>query len=305
MAGLFQILYTVISPIFLIAAVGWVLDRRMEIDPRPLSRLLIYVFSPCLVLDGLANSEMDGDEALGVAAVALLASVAVALVGWGISRAWGFDRRLESAFMLSVVLINAGNYGLPLNRLAFGLPGEQRALIFFVTTYIVSNTLGVFLAARGTRSTWGAVRTVFLIPLPYAAGLGLFLNLTDSTLPGPLNSAVSLLAPASIPGMLIVLGIQLSRARLAGRIMPLITAAGTRLLISPLIALLFVALLGLSGLSRQVSIVQAAMPTAVIGSVLATEFGADADFVTGVILLSTLVSALTLSVLLLLLGWPG
>src|SRR5690554_3919787 len=105
MAGLFQILYTVISPIFLIAAVGWVLDRRMEIDPRPLSRLLIYVFSPCLVLDGLANSEMDGDEALGVAAVALLASVAVALVGWGISRAWGFDRRLESAFMLSVVLI--------------------------------------------------------------------------------------------------------------------------------------------------------------------------------------------------------
>jgi predicted permease len=40
------------------------------------------------------------------------------------------------------------------------------------------------------------------------------------------------------------------------------------------------------------------MPTAVMGGVLATEFGSDAEFATAVILVSTLASVVTLSILL-------
>ncbi|HML21648.1 MAG TPA: AEC family transporter [Aggregatilinea sp.] len=305
MADLFSVLYNVISPIFLIVGVAWVADRRIGLDPKPLSRALIYIFSPCLVLDSLVHSDMGGDEMASLVAVALLASIITALVAWGVSRAWRFDQRLESAFMLGAVLINAGNYGLPLNRLAFGPEGEARAMIYFIATYMISNSLGVFLAARGSRSTWEAVRTVFFIPLPYAVIGGLLLNVTDIALPGPVNEAVGLLAQASIPGMIVVLGIQLSRARFAGRIAPMIAAGGVRLLVSPLIALGLVLLFGLTGVSKQVAIVEAAMPTAVMSSVLATEFGADSDFVTGVVLLTTLASIATLSVLLLLVGWSG
>ena len=305
MADLLSVLYNVISPIFLVAGVAWIADRRVGLDPQPLSRALIYVFSPCLVLDSLVHSNMGGDEALSLAAVAFFGSIGMALVGWGVARAWGFDQRLESAFMLGVVLINAGNYGLPLNRLAFGPEGESRAVIYFTTTYMISNSLGVFLAARGSRSTREAVRTVFMIPLPYAVVVGLFLNVSRFSLPGPINEAVGLLAQASIPWMLVVLGIQLSRARFAGRIMPMLAACGLRLLVSPLIAFGLVLLLGLTGVTRQVAIIEAAMPSAVISSVLATEFGADSDFVTGVVLLTTLASILTLSVLLLLVGWSG
>jgi predicted permease len=57
-------------------------------------------------------------------------------------------------------------------------------------------------------------------------------------------------------------------------------------------------LLGLSGLARQVSIIEASMPTAVTTGVLATEFGSDTEFTTAVILVSTLASIVTLSVLL-------
>jgi len=71
-----------------------------------------------------------------------------------------------------------------------------------------------------------------------------------------------------------------------------------RLLLGPLIAVGLVALLGISGLTRQVAIVQSAMPTAVVTGVLASEFGADAEFVTATILVSTITSVATLSVLL-------
>ena len=67
-----------------------------------------------------------------------------------------------------------------------------------------------------------------------------------------------------------------------------------------MIAVALVMLLNMNGVTRQVSLVQSAMPTAVIGGVLATEFGGreDAEFVTSVILLSTALSMLTLSILL-------
>jgi predicted permease len=70
------------------------------------------------------------------------------------------------------------------------------------------------------------------------------------------------------------------------------------LLIAPLIAIPLTAALGMTGLARQVSIIEASMPTAVTAGVLATEFGSDAEFVTAVILVGTLASVVSLGVLL-------
>ncbi|MCS7261385.1 MAG: AEC family transporter, partial [Anaerolineae bacterium] len=107
-----------------------------------------------------------------------------------------------------------------------------------------------------------------------------------------------LLSQATVPFMLVVLGLQLSRTSLTGHLTPLALAVFVRLVLGPLIAIGLAALLGLSGLARQVSILQAAMPSGVMGSVLATLFGGDARFVAAAVLLSTLVSMVTLTVLL-------
>ena len=40
--------------------------------------------------------------------------------------------------ILTAVLINAGNYGIPLNKFAFGDRGEERALIYFVMTVVIA-----------------------------------------------------------------------------------------------------------------------------------------------------------------------
>jgi predicted permease len=109
---------------------------------------------------------------------------------------------------------------------------------------------------------------------------------------------VNLLSDAAIPAMLVVLGIQLSRASMRGQIRPILMASSLRLLAGPLLAFGLVLLFGMSGYARQVSIVQAGMPTAVATGVLATEFGSDAEFATATILVSTVLSMATLSVLL-------
>jgi predicted permease len=299
-----EIAYNIILPIFIVVGVSAWIDHTHEIDPHAMSRLLIYFFSPALVFRSLAFMEITPGEAGLLIGNTLIVSLTVGSIGYVLARGLHFDRRLESAFVMSMVMLNAGNYGISLNRLAFGQAGEERAVLCYIGSSILGNTIGVFLASRGSMSTRGALLNVFKIPVMYMMVLGLLVNASDITLPSPVVDAIQIIADAAIPGMIAVLGIQLSRTlrngihRIQHKIKTALMASGMRLLIAPMIAFPLTALLGMSGLTRDVAIVQASMPTAVLTGVLATEFGADAEHVTATILVSTVASIATLSVIL-------
>ena len=69
------------------------------------------------------------------------------------------------------------------------------------------------------------------------------------------------------------------------------------LLVGPLVGIGLTLALGLTGLARQVAIVGASMPAAVITTVLALEFDLDPSFATGAVFVSTILSPFTLVVL--------
>ena len=105
-----------------------------------------------------------------------------------------------------------------------------------------------------------------------------------------------------MPSMLILLGMQIARAGVPRRGRLLIATAGLRLLISPLIAWVLTSFMGMSGVISQAGILESAMPTAVMTIVLATEFDVEPEFVTGVVLTTTLISPFTVTPILAMLG---
>jgi predicted permease len=117
-------------------------------------------------------------------------------------------------------------------------------------------------------------------------------------LPVGLFRPIDLLADLAIPGMLVLLGIQLSSAPLVARQAVLARVVALRLLGTPLLAFLLCWVMGFTGMERNVILLQSAMPTAVITTVLATEYDAAPRFVATVIFFTTLVSMVTLSLLL-------
>jgi predicted permease len=117
-----------------------------------------------------------------------------------------------------------------------------------------------------------------------------------------ISRITQILGNLAIPLMLLILGIQLSRASLQGQWSVMMGASFIRLLGGALVGFLLAFLLGLGGVTRQAAIVEAAMPTAVVASVLATEFNSDAKLVSSIIVLSTLLSILTLPFIILLVG---
>jgi predicted permease len=304
MADIFQVVYDVILPIFLVIGLAALLGWRFKPNPRTLSTLLIYLFTPALVLRGLSESALEADELWQISALVLGMTLIMWLVGWLIARALKLDHKTTSAFLLTVTLLNTGNYGIPLNRFAFGPEGEARAVVCYAISAIAANTLGVYLVSSGSAPPGKALMNVFKVPLPYAAALGIVLNLTGSDLLAeggalePAGKAVDLLADAAVPGMLALLGIQLVRTSIKGRIGPILAATGARLVIAPVIAFPLAALIGLSGITRQVGIIEVSISTAVMSIALATEFDSDTEFTSAVILTTTFASVVTLSILL-------
>ena len=291
------ILLNVVLPVFLVAGVAAVAQPRLRLDVRTVSRASFYLFSPALVFDALVRSRLTGRE-FGQIAVVLIVTT---LVLWGagvlLARGLNLDGPTRSAFLIAVLLMNAGNYGLPVSLFAFGEEGLARATVYFTVSALITSSLGVYLAASGRAGSAVALRRVFSVPITYAAFLGLGLTLLGRTPPEPIAKMVHLLGQAAIPVMLTVLGIQLvntfqdgirlTHTRALGAVL------GLRLLVAPLVAFGLGTVLGLSLLTRNVVTVQSAMPTAVVTTILATEFEANAPFVALSVFVTTVVSLLT------------
>jgi predicted permease len=289
-------------PIFLAAGAGYLLGKFYKIDPAPISRILFYIFSPCLVFDLLANSQLNGQDVAVMVTICIINVVLVGILTWLVVRALRFDRQMQAAVLITAMFANAGNYGLSLNHFAFGDDALAYASLYFVTSAVLIYTLGIIIASLGTASTKETLIGLLKIPTIYALLLGFLALKFDWTIPLPIERTINLLSDASIPCMLVLLGLQLKRVRWGQDIKPLSVSLIMRMVISPLIVLGLTFLFNVYGPARQAAITEAATPTAVLTTVLATEYNLNPAFITAVVTVSTLVSPLTLTPIL---SWLG
>jgi hypothetical protein len=129
--------------------------------------------------------------------------------------------------------------------------------------------------------------------------VAVFFNWSQTELPLILGRPIELLAGALIPTMLLALGVQLASAGIPRPNWDMLIASSIRLIVSPLLAITLAGPFGLNEpgreLERNVGILQASMPVAVLVSIIATEYDMDPAFVTATVLFSTLASIFTLT----------
>lgn len=291
-----------ILPIILLSGAGFALGKLLDIDPRSLGRVVFYVFSPILLFDLLAQNQLKFTDAAITIAFALCFILMIGLLTFLLGYFLKLERSALVAILITTMFANTGNYGLPLVSFAFGEQALSYAGIYFATTTILFYTLGVFLASLGHMAFREAIVGLFKIPTMYAVLLAIAINALNFEIPTPVARAVELAAGGTIPLMLVLLGVQLTKVEFSGNQRALQLSVGLRLVIAPLAALLFAALFGLQGFPRQASVTQASMPSMVSATVLAAEYNLDARLVTAVVFISTLLSPFTLTPLLVYLG---
>ncbi|MSP78035.1 MAG: AEC family transporter [Dehalococcoidia bacterium] len=289
------IFVNVILPVFLVAALGLVIQRWKKPSPAVLNLLILYLFSPALVFTSLSRTELGDGAFLKVGIFVLLLAFCTLVLGWIAARVIRADRSTESAILLTSTFMNAANLAIPVITFAFGQEAQGKAITFFVTQSVLIWTLGTFIAARSSAVGWRPMLGVLRLPSIYAALAAILVNLVHIPIPATIFQPLNLLGQASIPTMLVVLGFQLGGGALKQPV-AMGVSVFIRLVLSAVIAVPLAMLLGLEGLDRQVLIVGAAMPTAVFTTILATEFSANAALVTSSVVFSTAASIVTLTV---------
>jgi predicted permease len=166
--------------------------------------------------------------------------------------------------------------------------------------------VGILIAARGSSHDLAPLYSALKVPTLYAVPAALLIRVTGWDMPVAIDRPIEMLADATIPVMLIVLGFQLSQGIDWVRWRSLATSGVLRLTASTGAAYIVTLLISLGGIAQQTIIVVAAMPTAVFTSILATEFNAGPKFVTSAVVMSTLAGIGTLTILITILqNWSG
>ena len=283
-------LFAVMAPVLIVAGIGYGWARSGQAYPTEfVTRLVLNISTPCLVLSTLSRAEVDleifGQMALGCVVITLL----MAVVGWVLSRTISADPKvLVPAYMFP----NTGNMGLPISLYAFGEPGLALAVAFFVVLSVGHFSVGMILS--GAAESW---RRLLLNPVILSLGVALVVLLLDLQLPRWLGNTIDLLGSLSIPMMLLTLGVSLAsiRPKQVGKGMAL---GGLRMLCGAAIGWGIALALDLPPLAQGVLVLQAAMPVAVFNYLFAVKANRSPETVASLVICSTLLSFIFIPLLL-------
>jgi predicted permease len=242
------------------------------------SRLVTLVAIPALVFHTLMSTALEPGALFDV----LWVSIAALLIAAVMSGLMLWALRLPVAALGQTAWIpNAGNLGLPMAQLAFGLEGLAVALTFFAVSSFLSFTLGL-------RWLTGSAGKALRQPVVWAVLLALLARSLELRPPDWVLRSTELLGKMAVPLMLITLGHALATLPKAGLKLGA-WVAGVRFASGAAVAFVVLTQLGLSPLLAGPIALQLLMPCAVNSYLFARLHGTQGDASAGAVLVSTAV----------------
>jgi len=231
----------------------------------------------------------------------ILTHLLAVFVAVGIGRVMGRSKEMIAAFVMIAAFGNVGNYGLAVIRFRLGDVSVVPASIYFVAITVTAFIVCVGAAGWAKGGSKGAVWGVVKTPALWATVPALIVSMGDLSVPLVFSRMIGLLSDAMIPVMLFALGLQLLEQRRVSFSGDVILASGIRLLLVPALALAVAIPFNLGSVETVAGVLQAGMPTAILVAIIAKENNVVPDFVTSVVVVSTLASLVTLTLLMVLL----
>ena len=301
MTELFSIFLNVIMPVFGIVLLGYLLGGRLALQAQTLTRLAYYVFVPAFIFQAISRSAIPLENAAKMVCFIAATHLLAALGAGGVARLMGRSRETIAAFVMIAVFGNVGNYGLAMIHFRLGDEAIAPATIYFVAISITAFAVCVGAAGWAHGGSRGALRGLLRTPALWAAVPGLFVSHGGLVVPLMLSRLIGLLADGMIPVMLFALGLQLLEQKRVRLTTDIVVASSLRLLLAPALACLVAIPFGLVYVDYASGVLQAGMPTAILVAIISKEKNIVPEFVTSVVLFSTLASLVTLTLIMVIL----
>ena len=236
---------------------------------------------PCLVFTALMKTEIQSNDFIDVLLAAILSYIFLAIIAFAFVKILNLGMR---TYLMPLIVGNTGNLGFPLCLFAFGDPGFGYAIIVFALTSIVAFTIGIRVVAGE-----GSPMQILKEPLVIGTILGLIFMWQGWETPDFVTSSLELIGQMAIPMMLITLGVAVARLEITD-VKKSFLISLCKIFFGITAALLVGLIFDLSKLVISVLILQFSMPVAVTSYLLAEKYGADANAVAGLVVVSTLIT---------------
>lgn len=298
MGEMLNILLTVVVPIFLMVALGYVLQKRVELDLRTLAKLNINVFVPGFIFAKFYKADLAINLLFLIVIFFIVYVLLLYILSAIVSKIQKIDKKKATTLNNSVLFFNSGNYGAPLNDIVFKSdPLAMSAQVIVLTLQnVFTFTYGVFSIQAAQIGKLKALLNYFKMPIIYALLFAIIMNYNNIGIPSFLWTTVSYLSDAMIAIALILLGAQISNINFKLRWSSSYIYIVMRLVIGPAIAFVIIKTMGLEGIIAQTLFIASAMPTSVNSSVIAQEYDNYPELAAELVFLSTLFSAISVVV---------
>jgi predicted permease len=311
---LFADIINIVLPVFSVIALGWLLRRIGLIDStflKQTNRLVYYVCLPLLLFYKIGSADFfaNFNGRLIVGSIIAITITFIASYVYSVFR--DYPNNARGVFAQGAFRGNLAYMGLAITLNAYGETGLTKAgiLMGFLVPFL--NLYAIFALLwphRGDGEQRGAsfwLRQIILNPLIIASFLGIIWSFLDLPTPLVFERSLKIATGMTLPLALLAIGGGFSVERLRGDLVKATLASAIKTIWLPILAAALLISMGVEGMDLGIGVLIAGTPAATANYIMADQLKGDAELAGTIVMLSTLLSAVTYTIALLILRSQG
>lgn len=297
--------FSTVLSVFLLLVVGYGAKKIGILKPKDagaVNSIVINLTVPALIFVSIHRQPLDSSMAK-TPLVGIVTQFVILGLAYAAARMFKLDRPTTGGLMLAATFGNTAFLGFPIVSAAF--PDNKQAMPAAVMfdefgMALMLNSVGIAVAATfaGRHFQWSSMLEFLKMPLFPATVVSLVLRTVY--IPPVILGTLGFLAAGTVPLAMISIGLSLSASSLKKYPGPLAVSFVLKMIVLPLLVSAVLSLVGVTGVVRQVTILESAVPTAVLTGIIAGRYGANEEFVASAIFVTTLMSVVLLPAVLIL-----
>ena len=146
MVYLSMIFFKIVAPILVLLVIGAILQRKFQFNLKALSHLITYCFMPAAVFINIYETSIEMSVLGQITIFIILFIGSQMLLSQLLAKLLKLDKKESAVFKNSVVLINSGNYGIPVAQMIFATQpiGVAIQVILVIFQNMTTYTYGLY-----------------------------------------------------------------------------------------------------------------------------------------------------------------
>lgn len=281
---------------FLCVKTGYITEEQKN----ALSKIIVKVTLPVLVVTSLTKLELDHEKILNAVYVLILALIVIGIMyaaGFITSKLFRMNKKRAVIHACMSCFGNVVFMAYPLIQALYGEEGLFYAAIFALANDLYLWTWGVYKLASSQSGETSLKKNLKNLINPATIGfvISFFMMLTGLKFTGVINDVLTGIGGTTTYLSMLFIGGTLAMVdfRHIYRRVSLFVLAAVKMIILPICLIMFLKLINISDIVKYVVILQTAIPSSTVLTILATEYKNDVVYSAEGVFITTIASLLT------------